>query len=341
MEHKRITLQDIARRLNTTPATVSRALQNHPRIGDAMKKAVNALATELNYHPDSVAQNLRTGRGSVIGVIVPRIDRNFFASVIGEIEREAGKAGYSVLIAQSNESYSNECAAVRAMLSKKVDALAVSLAAGTINYDHFNPFFQKKIPLVFFDRIPESLEVNKIMIDNYALAYQAVTSLIEQGCRRIMHLAGPQTLNVYRDRLEGYKQALVDYNIAFDASLVREAITLETGRAVALDLLASGTLPDALFAAGDYSAIGAMHAFKKAGVSVPEQLAIVGFANEPFCEFVDPSLSSVDQCERLLGKQVAELLIEEMEMDEICRKPQTIALNAKLVIRASSQRKVH
>lgn len=336
MEHKRITLQDIARRLNTTPATVSRALQNHPRIGDAMKKAVLALATELNYHPDSVAQNLRTGRGSVIGVIVPRIDRNFFASVIGEIEHEAGKAGYSVLIAQSNESYGNECAAVRAMLSKKVDALAVSLAAGTTSYDHFNPFFQKKIPLVFFDRIPETLDVNKITIDNYTLAYQAVEHLIARGCRRIMHLAGPQALNVYRDRLQGYRQALLDHHILCEPSFIREAITLETGRAVALDLIENELLPDAIFSAGDYSAIGAMHAFKKAGIAVPEQIAVVGFANEPFCEFVDPPLSSVDQQERLVGKQVATLLIDEMETEVSCRKPHHISLHAKLVLRASS-----
>lgn len=336
--NKKITLQDLARKLHTTPATVSRALQNHPRIGKEMKKAVMELAEQMNYHPDPVAHHLRTGKGSVIGVIVPRIDRNFFASVIGGVERVAGKAGYSVIISQSNELYDNEKAAVKAMLAKKVDALAVSLAAETTNYSHFEPFLSKNIPLVFFDRTPEELSANKIQVNNFEASRQSVIHLLQQGCREIVHLAGPQTLNVYRDRLNGYKQALADWNLPFDPTRVYQAITLETGRAVAAQMLRSNSLPDGIFSAGDFSAMGVMHTLREAGISIPDQIAVVGFANEPFCDFVEPSLSSVDQLILPIGEEVASLLLREMDTDEVHRQPQTIELTANLVIRKSSLR---
>lgn len=337
-QNKKVTLQDLANKLHTTPATVSRALQDHPRIGKEMKRAVVELAREMNYHPDPIAHHLRTGRGSVIGVIVPRIDRNFFASVIGGVERVAGLAGYSVIITQSNELYENEKAAVKAMLAKKVDALAVSLAAETTDYSHFEPFFSKNIPLVFFDRIPEHLNVNKIQVNNYEAAYQSVIHLIKQGCRKIVHLAGPQSLNVYRDRLNGYRQALIDNNLTVSSSFIKEAITLETGRQVAEEMLREGDLPDGIFSAGDYSAMGVMHTLRQAGIAIPEQVAVIGFANEPFCDFVEPSLSSVNQLVLPIGETVASLLLREMDEEVADRTVQTIELTADLVIRKSSQR---
>lgn len=337
-QNKKVTLQDLANKLHTTPATVSRALQDHPRIGKEMKRAVVELAREMNYHPDPIAHHLRTGRGSVIGVIVPRIDRNFFASVIGGVERVAGLAGYSVIISQSNELYENEKAAVKAMLAKKVDALAVSLAAETTDYSHFEPFFSKNIPLVFFDRIPEHLNVNKIQVNNYEAAYQSVIHLIKQGCRKIVHLAGPQSLNVYRDRLNGYRQALIDNNLTISSSFIKEAITLETGRQVAEEMLREGDIPDGIFSAGDYSAMGVMHTLRQAGIAIPEQVAVIGFANEPFCDFVEPSLSSVNQLVLPIGETVASLLLREMDEEVADRTVQTIELTADLVIRKSSQR---
>lgn len=335
--NKKITLQDLALKLHTTPATVSRALQNNPRIGKKMIKAVKELAEQMNYHPDPVAHHLRTGRGSVIGVVVPRIDRNFFSSVIGGIERVAGKAGYSVIISQSNELYENEKAAVKAMFMKKVDALAVSLAAETTDYSHFEPFFSKNIPVVFFDRIPEELAVNKVIVNNFEAAYQSVVHLLEQGCQNIAHLAGPQTLNVYRERLRGYKQALIDQGIPINPQwIIKDAITLETGKSAALQFLKSSWLPDGIFCAGDFSAMGVMHELRKAGVSIPGQVAIVGFADEPFCEFVEPSLSSVNQLTLPIGEEVASLLLREMETNISERTPQTVQLTAQLRVRKSS-----
>lgn len=335
--NKKITLQDLAQKLHTSPSTISRALQNHPRISSEMKKAVAELAEQMNYHPDPVAHHLRTGKGSVIGVIVPRIDRTFFASVIGGVERLAREAGYSVIISQSNESYENEKAAVKAMLAKKVDALAVSLAAETIDYSHFTPFLSGNIPLVFFDRTPEKLFVNKIHINNFDAAYNSVVHLLQQGCRAIAHLAGPQTLNVYRDRLNGYRQALADWGVPFIPSRVYEAITLETGRLAALQMLSKSNLPDGIFSAGDFSAMGAMHILREAGISIPEQVAVVGFANEPFCDFVEPSLSSVDQLTLPIGEEVASLLLKEMDTPAAERLPRTVELIAHLIVRNSSR----
>lgn len=337
--NKKVTLQDLAQRLHTTPATVSRALQNNPRIGKKMIEAVHELAEKMNYHPDPVAHHLRTGKGSVIGVVVPRIDRTFFASVIGGIERVAGEAGYSVIISQSNELYENEKAAVRAMWMKKVDALAISLAAETRNYSHFEPFLAKNIPLVFFDRTPQGLAVNKIEVNNFEASYRSVCHLLEQGCRRIAHLEGPQNLNVYRDRRRGYEQALRDYGIRVNEALIRPGITLETGKLAVAEFLRSGCLPDGVFCAGDFSAMGVLYALREAGVAVPQQVAVIGFANEPFCEFVEPALSSVDQLTLPIGEEVAALLLREMECGASGKRlPQTVGMEARLVVRGSSLR---
>lgn len=334
--HK-VTINDLAKELNTSASTVSRALQNHPRISAKMKAAVLELAKKMNYHPDPVAHHLRTGKGFVIGVIVPRIDRHFFASVIGGIESIAHENGYSVLVSQSNERYDDEKAIVKTMMSKKIDGLAVSLASETIDYKHFETAISAGIPVVFFDRVPLEPISSMVEVDNFQASYDAVQHLISQGCRRIAHLSGPMTLSVYRKRKEGYIKALEDAKIPVEDELILEnSITLVTGEEAGLKILNMKNRPDGIFSAGDYSAIGVMHTLRNGGLRIPQDISVVGFANEPFDSFVDPPLTSVDQKNREMGKNVAELLLKKMNHESEMEHRECILLQPDLVKRESS-----
>lgn len=336
----KVTIYDIAKALDTTASTVSRALQNHPRISKKMKARVLALAEELNFHPNPVALHLRTGKSSVIGVIVPRINRNFFASAIAGIEQVAYNNGYSVIFSQSNENYETEKSISRTFLTKKVDAVIVSLSAETTDYSHFLPFIAKGTPIVFFDRVPDSLEVSKVEVDNYQAAYQAVEHLVSQGCTKIFHLAGPQTLSVYRNRLQGYLTAMRDNNLIVEENWIfNNAITLETGTEAVEKMIANKDLPDGIFAAGDFSAMGVLSTLKKVGIKVPEQIALVGIANEFFTEFVEPQLTTIDLFSNKMGETAAEIVIEQLDQEVTERTTHHIQFPPNLIIRGSSLKK--
>jgi LacI family transcriptional regulator len=336
-EKKRYTIQDIARRLNTTASTVSRALQDHPRISEKMRKAVKELALELDYQPDFRALSLKTGSGRTIGVMVPHVDRFFFATVLRGIDEVATEAGYSVLICQSYESYEKEVSLTRSLLYGKVDGLIVSVASSTHDATHFESFERKGIPLVFFDRVWEPMRVSKVVIDDYLGAVKSVQHLIDNGCQEIAHFAGPQHINVYFNRTRGYIDTLKKNGLKVKEDFIfRGVITRETGCETMQSILKLEERPDAIFSSGDYSALGAMLCAKEAGIRVPEDLAFSGFANEPFDAIFDPPLTSVDQHGVEMGRQAAALLIEQMETKRADFVPRTIVINPDLIIRKSS-----
>lgn len=336
----KITIYNLAKELETTAATVSRAFHDSPRISPKMKQAVWDLAKRWDYQPDSAAHQLRTGRSSVIGVIVPRIDRHFFASVICGIESVVHRAGYSVIVAQSNEHQADERAAISTMMAKKVDGMAMSLAAESVSYEHLTSLLGSNIPTVFFDRVPRGLEVSTVNINDHDISQRAVQHLIDQGCRRIAHLAGPQGISVYNQRQEGYLNALDRNGIALDESLIfADSITTETGIAAAEKILSMQSRPDAVFAAGDYSAIGLMQRLKERGVSIPQEMAVIGYANEPFDEMVEPSLTSIDQSNMTLGETVASMILRQIETPIDNRTHEQITMDAHLIVRGSSVRK--
>ena len=337
----KITIYDLAKQLNTTASTVSRALKDHPRISKKMKQAVKELAEKLNYQPDPIAHHLRTGRGLVIGVVVPRIDRYFFASVIGGIQTVAEQNGYSVIISQSGESYEKEVEAVRAMANKKIDGLAISISAQTTDYRHLEQLMHRGVPVVFFDRVPDMEQINCVFDDNYKIGYQAVEHLYAQGCRRIAHFAGPQTLLEYRNRMLGYKQALADLGLEFRQEYVTEnCITMERGSEGAQQLLALKERPDAIFSASDYPAITAMDTMKRLGIRIPEDIAVVGLANEPIVNFLDPGLTSFDLDNNRIGQEAASMLMRKLnnKTDDIIEPVQKIVFEPKLIVRGSSLR---
>jgi LacI family transcriptional regulator len=338
---KKYTISDIARELNTTSSTISRALQDSPRISLKMRKAAQELARLHNYEPDFRASSLRKGNSKIIGILVPKIDRHFFATVLSGIDEVAAPSGYSVLICQSFESFEKEQQLVKNLMHGRVDGIISSISIETTDYSHFEQVISKGLPLVFFDRVCEPLRASKVMIDDYQGACMALEHLIENGCRDIAHFSGPQHINIYRDRTRGYFDTLNKYGlVANDQLIFKEAITRDAGCEAMKQMLRMKELPDAVFSSGDYSALGAILCAKEAGIIIPDEMAFTGFANEPWDSFFDPPLTSVDQHAFEIGKQAATLLLQQIESTDSIFVPRTLVLSPELIIRKSSIRKV-
>lgn len=336
----KVTIEDIARALNITAATVSRALHNHPAIKEATKKIVKETAERLNYRPNRIASSLRLGRSNIIGVIIPSAEINFFGSVIHGIEKVANINGYNVLIYQSNELYESEKKGVQTFLQSQVDGVLASISKETINLDHYNEIKRRGIPLVLFDRANDALGVSSVVVNDYRGAFDATRHLISQGCRRIAHIGGQQHVNIFNQRLKGYIDALNTHNIALDDDLiVYGKVSIESGRECMNRLLAGPNVPDGVFAVEDFTALGAMQAIKSAGKKMPEDIALIGFANEAFGEYLTPSLSTVNQQTVVMGEEAAKLFFELQANGNVHNsQPKKLVLEPELVCRQSSIR---
>jgi len=332
------TITDIARELNTTPATVSRALSDHPRISAKTKKSVHETALKLNYKRNRIASSLRSGRTHLIGVIIPSAEINFFGSIVHGIESVANANGYGVLLFQSNEQKDYEEKGLQNFLSARVDGILVSLAKDTIDYSHFTEIKSRNVPIVFFDRTNDDLGVDSVVIDDYKGAFIATEHLISQGYRRIAHISGPQHLKNFYDRLKGYMGALQAHKLTIDQSLIYPGnISIESGRNGASHLLSLPDPPDAIFATEDFTALGVIKELKARTIKIPEQFGVVGFANELFGEHITPTLSTVDQQTIQMGKSALTLLINIISKKERSAK-QKIVLEPVLICRESSLR---
>lgn len=340
MKKGKSTIHDIAEKLGITASTVSRALNDHPRISDTTKKLVIKMARQLNYQPNNIASALRSGKSKLIGVVVPTVNRNFFSSVIRGIEDIANTLDYKVIISQSYEDYDKEVQTVEALLNARVDGIIASIAKNTEKFDHFQKVLDKGIPLVLFDRITNALEVSQVVIDDHYGAYQTVDHLIKQGCKRIVHFTSPKKINIYKERMRGYMDALQDNSIPFDPLLIEESnMQLEDGRQSMLNILNKGIPFDAVFSSSDYAAMGAMQVLKEKGFKLPGQVMMAGFGNEPFTSFTDPPLTTVDQKSIPMGKETAETFFELLKSDQKKSAPQKTVLKPELIIRGSSQKK--
>ena len=339
MNNKKATVHDIASKLGITASTVSRALNDHPRISTATKKKVLKAAKEFNYQPNHIAAALRMGKSRLIGVIVPTANRNFFSSIVRGIDEVADNLNYKVVLCQSYENYEKEVQTINALLNARVDGIIVSIAKNTEKFDHFKMVIDKGIPLVLFDRVTDKLDVNQVLIDDYMAGFQAVEHLIQQGFRRIAHFTSPRKINIYKERLRGYLDALDEYKIPFDQDLVVESnMQLEDGQQSVKTLIEKGIDFDAIFSSADYAAMGALQVLKEYKIKVPQEVGVVGFGNEPFTSFTDPSLSTVDQMSIAMGHVTSELFFELLKADPKKDFPQKIVLNPKLIIRDSSTR---
>lgn len=339
MKNGKATIHDIARKLNITASTVSRALNDHPRISAETKKAVLKAAEKLNYQPNHIAAALRNGRSNIIGIIVPTADRSFFSSVIRGIEEIANRSKYNVMICQTYDNYDKEIASVEAMLNSRVDGIIASHAKETENFDHFAKARQRGIPVIFFDRSNDDLEISHVVIDDFLGAFKATEHLIEQGYKHIAHFTNTKKISIYRERLRGYREALQRHGIEYDPSLVVESnLQLEDGRNSMTHLLESVKRSDAVFSASALGAVGAMQILKERKLRIPEDVGLVAFSNETFTSFTEPSLTIVDQHSLRIGNAAAEIFLEEIAVRNSKYIPQKVVLKPELVIRESSLR---
>jgi len=312
MNKTQITIKDIARELNISPSTVSRALKNHPDISQETKNEVNEFARKHNYKPNALALSLRTSRNNTIGVIVPEIIHFFFSSVLSGIEEVANNEGFNVIICQSNEDYEKEKKNTQALISTRVSGVLASLSKHTTNYDHFQDIVDVGIPLVFFDRICIGINTDRVVVDDYAGAFAAVEYLIQSGCKRIAFFSSPLHLEISKNRKNGYLDALHKYKIPVDESLIRVCDTREEAIIITPEILDRPDRPDAFFAINDHCATGIMYAVKQARLKIPDDISIMGFTDGELAKASDPMLSTVEQHGFDMGKHAAKLLIDKI-----------------------------
>lgn len=338
--NRRTTISDIAKELNTTPATVSRALNDHPRISIQTKRRVNEVAEKLNFRINKIASSLRSGKTHVIGVMIPSAEINFFGSVVHGIESLANVEGYNVLIFQTNEQRQYEVKALETFLSARVDGILASLSKETNDYSHYAEIKKRGIPIVFFDRSNDDLGISSVVIDDFRGAYIATEHLIKQGFKRIAHISGPPHMKIFSDRLSGYKKALEDNDMKFNERMVYPGdISIAAGRKGIDAFLKLTNPPDAVFAVEDFTALGVMKELKMHGLKIPDQFGVVGFANELFGEHITPSLSTVDQQTVKMGKESFRLLLDIItSKNNPEAKTKKVILDPIPMFRESSQR---
>ena len=290
MEINKATIHDIARALNIDSSTVSRALNNSPRVAEKTKQKIIKKAEELGYQRNVLASNLRKSVTNTIGVVVPRISRHFFSSVIQGVEETAYQAGYNVLICQSLEQLEREKQIINTLVANRVDGVLISISMETTDYNHMQGLKNSGIPLVFFDRHCNIPETNNVLIDDFKGGFEATQHLINRGCKNVIHFSGPQDLEIYKNRFRGYKAALKKNNLPFKPECVISSRLMEKDGVENVEKLLSENVDfDGVFSANDVAAIGAMKSLTSKGVKIPEDVAIVGFSNEPISTVITPT----------------------------------------------------
>lgn len=337
MNKSSITIKDIAKLLGISKSTVSRALTEHSDVNAETREKVLAIARKFDYQPNAIALNLKQQRTNTLGVIIPETVNRFFSKAVGGIQKVANQSGYNVMICQSNESYVTEKSNIRSLMASHVDGLLISVSHETDRPDHFDSLLQKKIPLVFFDRILENLNASHVSTDNYEISFEAVEHLIAQGCKKIAIVAGPQHLFNSRKRFEGYTDALKKHNIAIRENyIVRSDFRNENVESYTRYFINLRQRPDALVAINDMAAIEMMHIFKKNGLRIPEDIAVLGFNNEHVGKFVEPSLTTIDLPAFDMGAAAAEVLLDQIKNGNI--EIQKKLIKSRLIIRESTHR---
>lgn len=335
---KRTTIYDIAKKLNLNASSVSRALSNNSNVSEATRKLILKTAKELNYKQNSLASNLRKGHNQTIGVIVPRINQNFFSNVIAGLEEVTYQKGYNLIICQSNELYAREVKCVNTLINQHVSCIIISVSADFEDDSHLKNIIEQGIQLIQFDRVADELETFKVLNDNEQASMEAVSHLIAQGYKRIALLEGPQNLNIFKQRRDGYITALKkhDYEVLPEL-MIENAWTKELGAIATRKLLSLPNPPDAIFAStSDFSALGVLEVANKMGVVVPDELGICGYSNESFTEITTPSITTIDQYSVSMGKTIANLFFQEIKPENKDAVPKIVSIKPKLIIRSST-----
>lgn len=336
MKSAQVTIKDLAKKLNISVSTVSRALRNAADINPETRQAVLELADELNYEPNFIAQSLVRKQTNIIGVIVPAIHSNYFSQALSGMTDVANEHNYYVMFCQSNESLQQEISSLKKLISNNVDGLLVSVSKESTDICEFEKLRQKGIPIVMYDRILNEFPCSKVIVDEFEGAFRAVEHLIRKGCKRIAHIAGPAELSVSENRLNGYLEALAKYKMPVEDKLIVRCNAFEDDALAAIKkLLTQPVRPDGIFFINDLSAAIALKYFNKKNIRVPADIKVVGFNDDPISSFVEPSLTTVMQPGYEVGKLAMGILIDEIRNKKPANK--TFKLRTKLVIRNSSR----
>lgn len=340
MNKKETTIYDLAKKLNLSAATVSRGLKDNSVINKNTRKRIVEMASQMGYRHNHFASNLRNQKTNTIGIIVHELNSNFITSVLAGVEKVSSDAGYDLIIAHSSESYEKELSNASNLFHKRVDGLIASLAFDTKNLNHYKQFEEKGIPVVFFDRVEEKDNNIKVIIDNYKAGYQATTHLAEQGCKRIVLVTASLKRNVYAQRHNGYKDALLDKGIKYNGKYVLiKDLSEKCGREAAHEIMKMKPMPDGAFITNDFSAAVCMQTLKECGLRIPEDIAVVGFNNDAVGKIVEPQLTTIDYPGIDIGEIAARNLISRLKGEADISQTNTIIVESELIVRKSSLKK--
>lgn len=340
MKETPMTMKDIARELGISVATVSRALKDSPRISEERRRMIQQYASEHNFTPNVIAESLRHSRvqpSRVIGVIVPEFTHYYFSSILTGIEEAAIARGYYIMVALSNEQYEREVRICETFHRLKVCGVIVSQAKDTRRYDHFQKLIDSRMPLVFYDRICTGIDTNRVVVDDYMGAFNAVNYLIGTGCRRIAFYGGPRQLEISKNRYNGYRDALLKNGLALDEHMILSCDNRQDAELMTPDLFDGDYYPDAFFAVNDDTAIGILYTVKRMGLRVPEDISICGFTNGQRAIACDPMLTTVEQRGKRVGEEAAEILIDKVEGLSPIDKVEKRVVRTRLIIRGTTR----
>ena len=339
-EHVPMTMKDIAKEFGISVATVSRALKDSPRISEERRKAIQAYAREHNFYPNAIGEALRHSRvmpQRIIGVIVPEFTHYYFSSILTGIEESAAARGYRIIVALSGEQYEREVRICESFLRSKVCGVIVSQAKDTKDYAHYQRLLDAGIPMVLYDHICTGVNASRVVVDDYMGAYNAVTYLIETGCKRIAYYGGPVQLEISKNRFNGYKDALLKHGMKIDDEIIVICDNRADAETITPRLMALDNSPDGFFAVNDDTAIGILYTVKHSGYKVPEDIGICGFTNGQRAVACDPMLTTVEQRGHRVGEEAVEILMDKVEGLSPMEKVEKRVVRTRLVIRGTTR----
>lgn len=334
--NRTITIKDIARKLQISTSTVSRALRNQPDVNPETKAKVKELAKQLNYEPNAIALSLVNKKSFTLGVVVPSYHAYFYGEAIAGIEEYALEHDYHIMICNTRESYDLERVIVKKLASKRVDGILISISRETKNFDHLHWLMEKNIPVVLFNRVANEIRSCQVSVDDFSGSSMAVHHLIKQGYKKIAHIGGPAGLLLSEKRENGYRQTLEREGLtSLPEWVIPSDFSLASGKIAAEKLMNGKEKPDAIFCICDEVAYGAIHWLKQNNYHIPKDVGIIGFTGETFAELIDPPLTTIAQPAYEVGLQAAKLVIDRINNPGL--PPVNVTLQATLVSRDSTQ----
>ncbi len=337
---KKNSIQDLAAALKLSPATISRVLNNHPHVHEATRSKVMTMVEQVGYKRNVMASGLRTNKTNTIGLIVPRISMFLHTEIITTIQNGLHTHGYNLIICQSNDSLAIEKDLAHTMYASRVDVVIAACTLFTTDFSHFDVLTQNNIPVLFYDRVPVTpYPACIIKGDDFRGAYLATSHLIELGSRRIAYISGPIGCNIYMDRYAGFEKAMRQHNVPIEKDwMFFHELTADNARKAMHRLFAKEPFPDAILAANDLSALTALSFAKETGISVPQDLRIVGYSNDPRSSIVTPSITTVEQFPGRIGQVIVSELLKLLKsgQDEVAVDAAPIVTPVELIRRMST-----